>query len=235
MRAHARDAMCASSCRRRELRGRAALRPRPARPAMHGPRHAQRAPRPALARAARGRRQARRAPADDARPRRGRSCAPAAASSTRSARSRRARNACRARTSGAPSRRRITPTVSIVPPMEAEAGLACPLCREPWLRPTALPGRYRCSGCLHRFELRSVCPGCGEHSDDRADVEHLDDQVLALLDLHARRDLTSISLRPQRASSSTPDAARDRTLRPGRRLRAPARAGRGGQRAPART
>jgi hypothetical protein len=47
--------------------------------------------------------------------------------------------------------------------MEAETGLACPSCREPWLRPTALPGRYRCSGCLHRFELRSVCPGCGEH------------------------------------------------------------------------
>ena len=25
-------------------------------------------------------------------------------------------------------------------------------------------GRYRCVNCLHRFELRSVCPDCGEHS-----------------------------------------------------------------------
>jgi ribosomal protein S27E len=26
-----------------------------------------------------------------------------------------------------------------------------------------VPGRYRCVYCLHRYELRSVCPGCGEH------------------------------------------------------------------------
>jgi ribosomal protein S27E len=32
------------------------------------------------------------------------------------------------------------------------------------LRPSALPGRYRCDYCLHRFELRTVCPDCGEHS-----------------------------------------------------------------------
>src|SRR5208283_4846513 len=32
------------------------------------------------------------------------------------------------------------------------------------LRPTNLPGRYRCVYCLHRFELTSVCPNCGEHS-----------------------------------------------------------------------
>ncbi len=37
-------------------------------------------------------------------------------------------------------------------------------CGEPWLRPTNLPGRYRCVYCLHRFELTSVCPNCGEHS-----------------------------------------------------------------------
>jgi uncharacterized protein (DUF983 family) len=42
-------------------------------------------------------------------------------------------------------------------------GLACPACKEPWLRPSTLPGRYRCVYCLHRFELRSVCPDCGEH------------------------------------------------------------------------
>jgi ribosomal protein S27E len=27
-----------------------------------------------------------------------------------------------------------------------------------------MPGRYRCVNCLHRYELRSVCPDCGEHS-----------------------------------------------------------------------
>ena len=39
----------------------------------------------------------------------------------------------------------------------------CPGCHEPWLRPTQLPGRYRCVFCLHRFELVSQCPDCGEH------------------------------------------------------------------------
>ena len=40
----------------------------------------------------------------------------------------------------------------------------CPGCGEPWLRATNLAGRYRCVNCLHRFELASVCPNCGEHS-----------------------------------------------------------------------
>jgi hypothetical protein len=40
----------------------------------------------------------------------------------------------------------------------------CPGCSEPWLRPTQLPGRFRCVYCLRRFELVSVCPNCGEHS-----------------------------------------------------------------------
>ncbi len=39
----------------------------------------------------------------------------------------------------------------------------CPGCGEPWLRPTQLPGRYRCVFCLHRYELVSQCPSCGEH------------------------------------------------------------------------
>jgi len=39
----------------------------------------------------------------------------------------------------------------------------CPSCGEPWLRPTQLPGRFRCVYCLHRFELVSQCPHCGEH------------------------------------------------------------------------
>lgn len=45
-----------------------------------------------------------------------------------------------------------------------ELGLKCPSCGEPWLRPTQLPGRYRCVYCLHRFELLSNCQNCGEHS-----------------------------------------------------------------------
>jgi hypothetical protein len=47
---------------------------------------------------------------------------------------------------------------------EVELGPICPSCREPWLRPTNLAGRYRCVYCLRRFELTSVCPNCGEHS-----------------------------------------------------------------------
>ena len=43
-------------------------------------------------------------------------------------------------------------------------GPECPSCGEPWLRPTNLPGRYRCVYCLHRYELTSVCENCGEHS-----------------------------------------------------------------------
>jgi len=43
-------------------------------------------------------------------------------------------------------------------------GPECPGCGEPWLRPTAVPGRYRCIWCLQRYELVSVCPNCGEHS-----------------------------------------------------------------------
>jgi DNA-directed RNA polymerase subunit RPC12/RpoP len=46
----------------------------------------------------------------------------------------------------------------------AALGMECPACHEPWLRPSSLAGRYRCVSCLHRFELRSVCPECGEHS-----------------------------------------------------------------------
>ena len=58
---------------------------------------------------------------------------------------------------------------SIVTAMsEPSVGLECPSCHEPWLRPTTVPGRYRCVYCLHRYELRSVCPGCGEHQT-RAD------------------------------------------------------------------
>ena len=48
--------------------------------------------------------------------------------------------------------------------LRPSSGRCCPHCGEPWLRPTNLPGRYRCVYCLHRFELASVCPNCGEHS-----------------------------------------------------------------------
>ena len=47
---------------------------------------------------------------------------------------------------------------------EIDLGPRCPTCSEPWLRPTSLPGRYRCLYCMRRFELRSECPDCGAHS-----------------------------------------------------------------------
>ncbi len=43
-------------------------------------------------------------------------------------------------------------------------GPECPGCGEPWLRGTNLAGRYRCLYCLRRYELRSECPDCGQHS-----------------------------------------------------------------------
>ena len=45
-----------------------------------------------------------------------------------------------------------------------DLGPTCPSCNEPWLRPTQLPGRYRCVYCLQRFQLMAYCPSCGEHS-----------------------------------------------------------------------
>lgn len=45
-----------------------------------------------------------------------------------------------------------------------EIGIECPNCHEPWLRPSNLPGRYRCVNCLHRYELLSACPQCGAHA-----------------------------------------------------------------------
>ena len=53
---------------------------------------------------------------------------------------------------------------SAVTTPDVDLGPVCPACHEPWLRPTNLPGRYRCVNCLTRFELSSVCPNCGEHS-----------------------------------------------------------------------
>jgi DNA-directed RNA polymerase subunit RPC12/RpoP len=49
-------------------------------------------------------------------------------------------------------------------PSSFEVGMQCPNCGEPWLRPTNLPGRYRCVNCLRRYELLSACPECGVHS-----------------------------------------------------------------------
>ena len=39
---------------------------------------------------------------------------------------------------------------------EVDLGPVCPACHEPWLRPTNLPGRYRCVNCLTRFDLSSA-------------------------------------------------------------------------------
>jgi hypothetical protein len=56
------------------------------------------------------------------------------------------------------------PNWASVSDSSTKLGPECPGCGEPWLRPTAVPGRYRCLYCLHRYELVSVCPNCGEHS-----------------------------------------------------------------------
>jgi hypothetical protein len=63
---------------------------------------------------------------------------------------------------GEPAGRTLT-YVSMSEP-SSKLGPDCPGCGEPWLRPTAVPGRYRCVYCLQRYELTSVCPNCGEHS-----------------------------------------------------------------------
>ena len=54
--------------------------------------------------------------------------------------------------------------VEAVDEVRAIMGPECPNCHEPWLRPSSLPGRYRCLYCMSRYELQSVCPNCGEHS-----------------------------------------------------------------------
>jgi len=62
---------------------------------------------------------------------------------------------------------------------------ACPGCGEPWLRPTQLPGRFRCVYCLSRYELVSACPSCGEHqtiarmsADEDLRCQHCGDSML---------------------------------------------------------
>ena len=52
----------------------------------------------------------------------------------------------------------------------------CPGCGEPWLRPTQLPGRFRCVYCLRRYELVSQCPDCGEHQTI-ARMSHTEDML----------------------------------------------------------
>ena len=95
-----------------------------------------------------------------------------------------------------------------------DLGPVCPNCHEPWLRPTNLPGRYRCVNCLHRFELRSVCPNCGEHST----IVRMSNTALYICGhcqaLDARADLM-----PTRSQGVAP-------VDPRGRLRAPRRAGR---------
>jgi hypothetical protein len=65
------------------------------------------------------------------------------------------------RTGGSGHHVNLSTPVADIP---VKLGPECPGCGEPWLRPTAAPGRYRCVYCLQRYELVSVCPNCGEHS-----------------------------------------------------------------------
>ena len=152
-------------------------------------------------------------------PPRGATCAPAGASSTPSARSRRGR-------SGSPERsqrrlwpheddtRRLLYCDAMADRRRLPLGMECPACHEPWLRPSNLAGRYRCVNCLHRFELRSVCPRLRRARDDRAHGRLRERRLQRLRRQHARRGMTR-----QR-----------RPLDPRGRLRPAARAGRGGRR-----
>ena len=88
-----------------------------------------------------------------------------------------------------------------------ELGARCPHCGEPWLRPTTLPGRYRCVYCLHRFELVSVCPDCGEHSTIVRMASTAIVDVQRLRRQHAEGDLSAAALGSEparRARRSSP-------------------------------
>ena len=97
---------------------------------------------------------------------------------------------------------------SAVTTPDVDLGPVCPACHEPWLRPTNLPGRYRCVNCLTRFELSSVCPNCGEHST----IVRMSDTAL-----YACNNCGSSMLQPDLMTR----AARGRALDPRRRLRPP--------------
>ena len=100
---------------------------------------------------------------------------------------------------------------------EVDLGPICPACHEPWLRPTQLPGRYRCVNCLSRFELQLRVPELRRALDDRAHVRH--------------RPVRLQQLRELDAPGRSDDRARGRRpLHPGRRLLAAGRAGRRGAR-----
>ena len=93
---------------------------------------------------------------------------PGARSSTRvcTLSPRRGAPACARRRAAHASRTAMAPTASILPAMEAEVTSGCSArpAASRGCGPRTWPGRYRCVYCLHRFELRSVCPDCGEHS-----------------------------------------------------------------------
>ena len=101
---------------------------------------------------------------------------------------------------GAPARRRrgggrcptaTAPTASILPVMEAERrARSARRAASPGCGPSNLPGRYRCVYCLHRFELRSVCPDCGEHSTIVRMSSTATTDVQPLRRLDARRGMT---------------------------------------------
>ena len=59
-----------------------------------------------------------------------------------------------------------------------DLGDVCPACHEPWLRPTNLPGRYRCVNCLLCW---IACPDCA-FALERAG----DDMIRGLTQLGAR-------------------------------------------------
>ena len=117
----------------------------------------------------------------------------------------------------------LTCVITVTDPMP-KLGPECPGCGEPWLRPTAAPGRYRCVYCLQRYELVSVCPNCGEHSTI---VRMSSTAVVACNHCHGSMLRAVYVLTPASRRRDPAPAARapGRPLDPVGRLRPPRRAG----------
>ena len=71
-------------------------------------------------------------------------------------------------------------------------GPTCPHCGEPWLRPTNLPGRYRCVYCLHPLRADLRLPELRRAFDDREDVLDCRYEVQQLRRFNAAAHMSAI-------------------------------------------
>ena len=103
--------------------------------------------------------------------------------------------------------------ITLTDPMP-KLGPECPGCGEPWLRPTAAPGRYRCVYCLQRYELVSVCPNCGEHSTIVRMSSTADRRLQPLSRQHAAGGLGSMTTQAGERSTATLRLLREPRIAP---------------------